>query len=165
MNVCSTQGMLYSGITHDHGYGEIVRDVLTSRSLVMVKSRTTKREKKGLGGNHHEELEHKRIGRESQFTMPNTARTSPDLSGNYTDTRSFQPNQTCRTPDFSYPLVITLFPSLSPISLFLIYNSTTIADHKVEFFFFFSACHDHELTPSPRFIKSKQILSPAYTQD
>jgi hypothetical protein len=89
----------------------------------------------------------------SQYTIPNTAGTSPDLVGNNTDTRSYKLNQASHTPDFSYPLIsYKLFPSLSP-SLFLVHNSTIIAEHKVKSPHFISPCHDHEL-----------ILCTAYTK-
>jgi len=69
-------------------------------------------------GNHHEKLGLKKISCASQFTIPDPAGTSPDPAGNYTDTRSSKPNQACRTPDFSYPLVSSIsFPSSSSISL------------------------------------------------
>jgi len=58
------------------------------------------REMRGDGGNDHEKLGLKRISCASQFTIHNTVRTSPDQACNYTDTRSFQPNQVCCTPDF-----------------------------------------------------------------
>jgi len=77
--------------------------------------RTRKREMRGDGGNHHEKLGLKRISCASQLTIPDTAGTSPDPACNYTDTRSSQPNQASRTPDFSYPLVSsTSFSSSSP---------------------------------------------------
>ena len=56
-------------------------------------------------GNHHEKLGLKRISCASQFTIPDTAGTTPDMTCNYTNTRSSQPNEASRTPDFSYPLV------------------------------------------------------------
>jgi len=66
-----------------------------------------KREMRGDGGNDHEKLGLKRISCASQFTIPDTAGTSADPAFNYTDTRSSQPNQVSRTPDFSYPLVFS----------------------------------------------------------
>jgi len=51
----------------------------------------------------------------SQFTIPDTAGTSPYPVCNYTDMRSSQPNQATRNPDFSYSLVSsTSFSSSSP---------------------------------------------------
>jgi len=98
--------------------GEIERDDLTSCSQVMVELSTRKREIRGDGGNHHEKLGLKRISCASQFTIPDTAGTSPDPAGNNTNTRSSKPNQASRTPDFSGPLVSsTSFSSSSPISL------------------------------------------------
>jgi hypothetical protein len=102
-----------------------------------------------MGGNHHEKLGLKRIPCASQFTIPDTAGTTPDPARNYTNTRSSQPNQANRTPDFSYPLVSsTSFSSSSPISLFLIHNSTIIAEQEVKLSLSISPCHDYELTPS-----------------
>jgi len=72
-----------------------------------------------------------------------------DPECNNTNTRSSQPNQASRTPDFSYPLVSsTSFLSPSPISLFLIHISTIIAEHKVKSSLSISPWHDHESTPS-----------------
>jgi hypothetical protein len=82
----------------------------------MVELRTRKRDMRGDGGNHHEKLGLMRISCASQFTIPDTAGTSPDPAGNITDTRSSQSNQASRTPDFSYPLVSSIsFSSSSPI--------------------------------------------------
>jgi len=115
----------------------------------MVELRTRKRDMRGDGGNHHEKLGLNRISCASQLTVPNTAGTSPDPSCNYTDMRSSQTNQASHTLDFSYPLVTsTSFSSSSPISLFLVHNSTIIAEHKVKSSLSISPCHDHELTPS-----------------
>jgi len=111
----------------------------------MVELRT----RKGDGGNNHEKLGRERILWASQCTIPDTPGTSPDPACNNTDTRSSQPNQECRTPDFSYPLVSsTSFSSSSPISLILVHNSTVIAEHIVKSSLSISPCHDHELTPS-----------------
>jgi len=94
----------------------------------MVELSTRKREIRGDGGNHHEKLGLKRILCASQFTIAETAGTSPDPAGTLTDTRSSKPNQASRTPDFSGPLVSSIsFSSSSPISLFLVHNSTIIA--------------------------------------
>ena len=115
----------------------------------MVELRTRKREMRGYGGNHHEKLGLKRIQCASQLTIPDTAGKSPDPACDYTDTMLLQPNQASRTRDFSYPLVSsTSFSSSSPISLFLVHNSTIIAEHKVKSSLSISPCHDHELTPS-----------------
>jgi len=67
----------------------------------MVELSTSKTDIRGDGGNHHEKLGLKRISGASQFTIPDTAGTSPDPAGNNTDTRSSEPNQACRTTDFS----------------------------------------------------------------
>jgi len=111
----------------------------------MVDLRTRMR---GDGGNHHEKLGLKRISCASQFTITDAAGTSPDPAGNTTNTRSSKPNQASRAPDFSGPLVSSIsFSSSSPISLFLVHNSTIIAEHKVKSSLSISPCHDHELTP------------------
>jgi len=95
-----------------------------------------------------------RVSCASQLTIPNMAGTSPDPARTNADTRSSEPNQASRTPDFSYPLVSSiLFSSSSPISLFLIHNSTIIAEHKVKSFLSISPWHDHELTPSTAYTK------------
>jgi len=120
----------------------------------MVELRTRYREMSGYGGNQHEKLGLKRTSCVSQFTIPNTAGTSPNPACNYTDTRSFQPNQASHTPDFSYPLISSIsFSSSSTISLFLAHNSTIMAEHKVKSSLSISPCHDHELTPSTAYTK------------
>jgi len=101
------------------------------------------------GTNLDEKLVLKRISCASQYTIPDTAGMSSDPACIDTYTRSSQPNQASRTPDFSYPLVSsTSFSSSSPISLFLIHISTIIAEHKVKSSLSISPWHDHELTPS-----------------
>jgi len=110
---------------------------------------------RGDAGNHHEKLGLKRISCASRFTIPDTAGTSPDPVCYSTDTSSSQSNQASHTPDFSYPLVSsTSFPSSSPISLFLVHNSSIIAEHKVKLSLSISPCHDHELTRSTPYSES-----------
>jgi len=90
----------------------------------MVELRTRKREMRGDGGNHHEKPGFKRNSCARQLTIPDTAGTSPDPARNCTDTRSSQPNQASRIPDFLYPLVSsTSFSSSSPS---LSFSSTTL---------------------------------------
>jgi len=109
---------------------------------------------RGDGTNHHEKLGLKRISCARQFTIPDTAGTSPDSACKSTDTRSSQPNQASRMADFSYPLVSsTSFSSSSPISLFLIHISTIIAEHKVKSSLSISPGQDHELTLSTAYTK------------
>ena len=68
--------------------------------------------------NHHEKLGLKRIPCAGRFTILDTAGTSADRVGNYTDTRSSKPNRAWRTTDVSYPLESSvLFPPSSCISL------------------------------------------------
>jgi len=129
----------------------------------MVELRTRRRETRGDWANHHEKLGLTRISCASQFTIPDTAGTGPDLVCNNTDTRSSQPNQASRTPDFSYSS--TSFSSSSPISLFLVHNSTTIIPkHKVKSSLSISPCHDHELTPSTSIHRVQHTPSTAYTE-
>jgi len=167
---CSTRCMQYSvyavlGVNSWSWHQEIDSDDLTSCSQVMVELKTRKREMRGDGANHHEELGLKRILCVCLFTLPDTAGTSPDLACNNTDTRSFQPNEAGCTPDFSYPLVSsTSFSSWSPISLFLIHNSSIIIEHKVMSSVSRTPCHDHELTPSTSIHRVQQTPSTAYTQ-
>ena len=116
---------------------------------MIVELRTRKREMRQDGTNCHEKPGLKRILCASQFTIPNIAGTCNDPACKYTDMRSSKPNQASRTRDFSYPLLSsTLFSSSSPISLFLVHNSTIIAEHKVKSSLSISPCHDQELTPS-----------------
>jgi len=115
----------------------------------MVELRTRKREMRGDGGNRHKKLGLKRISSASEFSIRNRASTSADLACTHTDMRFSQPNLASHTPDFSYPLVsFTSFASSSPISLFLILNSTMITEYKVKSSLSISPCRDHELTPS-----------------
>jgi hypothetical protein len=136
----------------------------------MVELRTRKSEMKGYGGSHHEKLELKRILYASQCTILYTAGMSPDPAFNYTNTRSFQPNQERFTPDFSYLIVSsTSFSCSSPISLFLIHYSTIIAEHKVKLFLYISPCHNRELEPSIAYAeysmrRIQNTLSTAYNE-
>jgi len=94
----------------------------------MVELSTRNREIRGDGGNHHEKLGLERISCGSQFTIPDMVGTSPNLGGNNTNTRCSKPNRASCTPDFSGPLVSSIsFSSSSPISLFLVHNSTIIS--------------------------------------
>ena len=137
----------------------------------MVELRTRKREMRGDGGNRHKKLGLKRISSASEFSIRNRASTSADLACTHTDMRFSQPNLASHTPDFSYPLVSsTSLSSSSPISLFLIPNSTIIAKHKVMSSLSISLCHDHELTLSTAYTEysihlAQHTLSAASTQD
>jgi len=96
----------------------------------------------------------KRIFCASQFTIPDTAGTSPDLPCNYTNTRSSHPNWASCTPDFSYALIsCTSFSSSSAISLFLVHYSTIIAERNVKSYLSISPCNDPELTPCTVYTK------------
>jgi hypothetical protein len=124
---------------------------------------------RGYGGNHHEKLGLKRTSCASQLTIPDTAGKSPDPACNYADARFFQTNQPSRSRDFSYPLLSSPSFSSSPISPFLVLNSTIIAEHKVKSFLSISPCHDHELAPSIAYTKYsiqrvQHTLSSAYTE-
>jgi len=55
----------------------------------MVELRTRKREMRGHGTYHHQKLGLKRIWGASQFTIGDTARTSPDPACNNTDTSAW----------------------------------------------------------------------------
>jgi hypothetical protein len=115
----------------------------------MVKSWTREREMRGDGGNHHETRGLKIVACVSQFTIPDTACISPDPTCNYTDKMSSKSIPASPTTDYSYPLQSSpSFSSSSPISRFLVYNSTIIAEHKVTLSLSISPCHDHELAPS-----------------
>jgi len=119
-----------------------------------------------MGGNHHEELGLRRISCPSQFTIPDTPGTSSEPAHNYTDTRSSQPNHSCCAPDFSNLVVFSRsFSSPSPISLFLILNSTIIAEHNVKSSLSMSPCQSHELTPSTAYTKDMNAPSTASTED
>jgi len=114
----------------------------------MEELRTRKREMRGDGTNHHEKLGLQRISCASQFTIPHRASPNHNRACNNTNTRSSQPNQASCTPVYSYPLISsTSFSSSSP-SLFLVHNSTIIADDKVLSSLSISLYHDHDLTPS-----------------
>jgi hypothetical protein len=122
---------------------------------------------RGDGGNHHEKLGLKRIPCASQLTIADTAGTIPDPAGKNTDTRSSKPNQASRTPDFSYPLVSSIFV---PIFIPHLSFSTIIAEHKVKSSLSISPCNDHELTLSTAYTeysiyRVQHTPSTAYTQD
>jgi len=124
------------------------------------------REMRGYRGNHQEKLALERISRAIQFTIPDTAGTNPDCVCNYTDTRSTQPNAASRTTEFSNMIIITSFTSAFPSSLFLVLNSTNIAEHKVKSSLSISPCHAHELTPSTAYteysIHARLLLLPSF---
>jgi hypothetical protein len=67
----------------------------------MVELSTRKREIRGDGGNHHEQLGIEQFSCASQLYIPDTAGTIPEPAGSITDTGSSKPNQESRTPDFS----------------------------------------------------------------
>jgi len=106
---------------------------------------------RGDGGNHHDKLGIKRILCASQLTIPDTAGTTPDSAGKNTDMRSSKRNQASCTPDFSYPLVSSIF-----ILIFIPHLSfaTIIADHKVKSSLSISPCHDQKLTLSTAYTES-----------
>ena len=126
---------------------------------------------RGYGGNHHEKLGLTRISGASPFNIPDMAVKSPDPACNYTNTRSFQPNEASRTQDFSYPLVSsTSFSSASLICLFLLHNSTIIAEYRVNSSRSISRCQYHELSPSTAYTeysihRVKHTPSTTSTQD
>ena len=131
----------------------------------MVELRTRTIEMRGGGGNCPEEWGLKRISCASQLTIADTAGTSPNPACNNTYKRSPKPNQTCHTPDFSYPLISSIsVSSLSPISLFLVHHSIIIAEHKVKLSLSISPCDDPELALNTAYAKYKQTLSTAYTE-
>ena len=110
---------------------------------------TRKREMRSVGTNRHEKLRCEILSCASKCAIPDTACTSPDPACSTTGTRPPQPNQASCTLDISRPLVSsTAFSSSTPISDFLVHNSTIIAEHKVKSSFCICPCHDHELTPS-----------------
>ena len=109
----------------------------------MVELSTRKTEIRG-GANHHK-LGLKRIWYASQFTIPDTAGTSPDPASNDTDTMSSKPNQASRTPDFLAPLISSISLSFSPTSL------PSLQEHKVKSSLSISPYHHHELAPSPAY--------------
>jgi len=175
LGVCCTQCMLYSvyavpgvwctrcmlcwvcvvfGVNYWSWHEEWERDDLTWCSLVMVELRMRQREMRGDGTKYHEKLGLKRILCGSQFTNPKMGGLRTDEECNKTDMRSSQPNQASRTPAFHYPPIsCTSVLSSSPMSLFLVQNSTIIAEHKVKSSLSISPCHDHELTPSTAYTK------------
>ena len=93
----------------------------------MVELSTSKRDIRGDRANYDEQLGLERIPCGSQLTIPDTAGTSTDPVGNYIHTWFSKPKQARHSADFSYPLVPFIScSSLSPISLFLIHNSTIL---------------------------------------
>jgi hypothetical protein len=128
------------------------------------------RKQRGCRVNHHKNLGLKRIVCVSQLTIPYTAGMTPDTTCNYPNTRSPQPNQACRTPEFSYPLVSsTLCSYSSPITLFLVHNSNIIVEPKAKSSLSISLCHDHELTVSTVFAqysihREQYTLNTAYSE-
>jgi hypothetical protein len=100
----------------------------------MVESRTRMREMRGDGGNHHQKLGQERMSSSNQFTIPDRVGISHDLAGNHTHTRSSQPNQASRTPDFSYPLIFTTsFSSSSPSLTFFSWTQLASQNTKLSY--------------------------------
>jgi hypothetical protein len=99
-------------------------------------------------GNHLQKQGLERISFGSQFTIPDTAGTTPNPGANHTDMRSSKPNQASHTPDMSYPLVSSVLFSSSSPSLFLAHNYTIIAQYKVKSFISISPSDDRGLPPS-----------------
>ena len=115
----------------------------------MIQLSTRKRETRGDGGNHHEKLGLMRISCASQFTISNTAGTSPDLAGINTDPRSSKPTR------HVVPLIsqVRSYPPyrshLHPPSLS--FSSTTLPslqEQNVKSSLSISPCHHYDLTPS-----------------
>ena len=136
----------------------------------MVELRTRKRQMRSVGTNRHEKLRCEILSCASECAIPDTACTSPDPACSTTGTRPPQPNQASCTLDISRPLVSsTAFSSSTPISDFLVHNSTIIAEHKVKSSFCICPCHDHELTPSTAYTeysihRVQHTLCMAYTK-
>ena len=126
----------------------------------MVELRTRRREMRGDRANHQETLGHKRRSCESQFTIPDTAGTSPDPVSNDTIMKSSQPNRASHTPDFSYSLVSSTLFSSAPSLSFL--STPIIAEHKVESFLSITPCHKHQLTPSTSIHQVQHTPSTVY---
>jgi len=162
---CSTQCILYSvyavlSVNSWSWNGEIEWDDLTS----CVELRTRKRQMRGDGGNHYEKLGRERIWCVSQFTIPDTDGTSAKPAGHNTSMRSSKPNQASCTPDSTHPLVSYIVVSTSsPISLYLLYSSTIIAEHKVKSPLLISPFCDHELTLGTALHRVQHAPSAAYT--
>ena len=153
--------MLYSLLTLEQS---IERDDLISRSEVMGELRTKKRQMRWDGGNHYAKLGLQGISCRSQLTISDSTGTSLNPPGNYPNSRSSKPSQSIHTPDFSYPLVSSIsFSSSSPISLFLIHNTTIIVQQNVKSSLSITPCHDHLLTRCTALRWVQHIPSTAYT--
>ena len=63
---------------------------------------------RGDEGNHHYNLEHERISGARQFTIPDTAGTTPDPAGKNSDTRCSKPNPAPHNADVSCLLVSSI---------------------------------------------------------
>jgi len=98
---------------------------------MVVEFGTRKIELRGDETNHSEKLGHRRITGVGQCSILGKAGTSSDLACNNTDNRSSQCNRVSYTLNFEYLLLsCTSFSFSSSISVFPIYNSTIIAEHK-----------------------------------
>jgi len=115
----------------------------------MLELSTSKREIWGDGGNRHEELGLRGFCVRVNWLSPMRQVRLLIRRVITPITRSSQPNQASRTPDYSYLLVSSIsLSSSSPFSLFLVHNSTIIREHKVKSSLSISPWHDHELTSS-----------------
>jgi len=149
LSVCFAWSLPYSvyavlGVNSWSGELEIESDDWTSCFQVMVEIRRSKRELSGHGSNHWEKLELKRSSCPSQFTILDTAGTTPNQECNYTDRMSSKSNRASCTPNFRYLVISSQwFSSSSPIFLFLVHNSIIISEPKVKSSLSILLGHDH----------------------
>jgi hypothetical protein len=77
---------------------------------------------------HYQKLGPERISYASQFTIPDTAGTTPDPAGQNSNMRYIKPNQAGRTSDFIHPLVSS---NIVPIFIpHLSFSPTTLPSPK-----------------------------------
>jgi hypothetical protein len=103
---------------------------------------------RGDDTNHQEKVGHKIIFCVCQYAIIYTAGKNSDLVCDGANMRSSKLHQASRAPDFPYLLVLlTLFLSSSPITLFPIHNSIIIAEHKVKSSHSITSSYNHGLIP------------------
>jgi len=89
---------------------------------------------------------------------------------NHTNMRSSQPNQSCYSRNFQFPLIsFTSLSAESSISVFLVNNCTIVAEDKVKSSLSISPCHNHKSTPSTVYTEysihpGQHMPSGAYTK-
>jgi hypothetical protein len=137
--------------------------------LVIVELRTKKREMRGVGTPHHGKQGLKRMSCASHIPIPAMGGMCPNPACNHVNMRSFQHNHASHFLNCSYSLLwSTRLSSFSSISLFLLNNSTIIAEQKAMSCHYSSRCHNDDVTLSSAYteysIHARLCIFPAFSK-